>query len=357
MHFKTGPGFLSTLQSQLEKLPYEKLQLVDKSKGLELQSLIRLLLKPQDYSVDSPDPIPADEIVKYDSFQESLFDLGLDAIENGHVAYCILAGGAGTRIGASKATLKIPGLDISLLGIKLIQSVPSKHVWIMTSPSNDDEIKSHFSSLTFKGDVKLFQQYQSFRLTPDNCLHLENDEPSLYPCGHGDVIPALKESGLLDSFLAQGGKYVVIVNADNVLASLDPALIGHHIQANKPVTCEVVEKLPNDSGGLLCNVAGVKQIVEQFRMTGDFDASQFNWLNTNSMIIDADLNFDSIRWSWHRVKKNINGKLIIQYERLLQDLTSTFQTSYVEVPRYLRFMPIKTNDDLTHAYNILNGNR
>ena len=355
--FRTGPGFLSTLQNQLEKIPYEKLQLIDKNKGLDLQSLMRHLLKPQDYSIDSPDATPDSDVTKYDDIQESVFDAGLDAIEGGKVAYCILAGGAGTRMGASKGTLRIPGLDISLLGIKLIQSVPSKHVWVMTSPSNDHEIRDHMSSLTFKGGAKTFQQYESVRLTPDNCLHLEDNEPSFYPCGHGDVIPALKESGILQSFLDEGGKYIVIVNVDNVLASLDPALVGHHIQANKPVTCEVVEKLPTDSGGLLCNVAGVNQVVEQFRITGDFDATRFNWLNTNSMIVDADINFDSVRWSWHRVKKNVNGKLVIQYERLLQDLTSTFQTSYVEVPRYLRFMPIKKHDDLAKAYEILNGNK
>jgi len=222
---------------------------------------------------------------------------------------------------------------------------------------NDAEVKSHMSTLSFKGDVKMFQQYQSVRLTPDNRLHLEDDEPSFYPCGHGDVIPALKESGVLDEFIAGGGKYIMIVNVDNVLAGLDPSLIGHHIKANKPVTCEVVEKLPTDTGGLLCDVAGTNQIVEQFRIMGNVDMSQFTWLNTNSMIVDANLAFEEVRWSWHRVKKNVDGKLVVQYERLLQDLTSTFQTSYVEVPRYSHFMPIKTTADLQTAYELLNGNR
>ena len=225
----------------------------------------------------------------------------------------------------------------------------------MTSPSNHDSISNHLKELGF-GDVKLIVQYESFRLTPDNQLIFSNGLPDFHPCGHGDLIPVLKHNGMLEDFLSKGGKHIVTVNVDNVLGAPDPLIIGHHIQSKKPVTCEVTEKLKTDSGGILCNFMGFDQIVEQFRLTVPDFHDQFNLINTNSMVIDASLDFDTVKWSWHRVKKNIDNKLVIQHERLLQDLTSTFQTQYIEVPRSYRYMPVKTKNDFQDAAHLLGKN-
>jgi len=348
--FARTPGFLKSLQLQLEKVSFETIQSIDRDNGLRLQSLLRMLTNPQDYSVDDPVVVHQDDVAKYEDIEKDIFDLGLKAIEDGQVAYCILSGGNFDSL------KKLPDLNISLLAMKIMQSVPSRHVWIMTDPANDEEIKSHLSSLAFKGEIKTFKQYQTIGLTPDNLLCLRNQQPYLSSCGHGDVVPALKESGLLHDFIKQGGKYICVVNASNVLASLDPLLIGWHIKNAKPITCEVVEKIPTDSGGILCSVDGVNQIVEEFRIFGKYDPIQFNWLNTNSMIVDANLDFNTIKWSWHRVKKNVHGNLVVHYERLLQDLTYTFQTSFVEIPRHTRFLPIKNSEDLKKAAKLLNGN-
>jgi len=353
MRFRTGPGFLATLQSQLEKLPYQVIESISDARGLEIQSLIRLLLRPQDHSVDCPEP-SSSPLIKFEDADEDVFNLGLDAIEAGQVAYCMLAGA--DSVSSTKALWRIPGLGLSLLGLKLTQSVPCPHVWVMTSPANDEAIKSHVASLAFRGNVKTFQQYQSVRLTPDNQLYLEEDSPRFYPCGHGDAIPALRGSGLLDSFLSQGGKYIVFVNVNNIMARLEPSLVGQHIKSGRPVTCEVVDRLPTDAGGVLCDVGGVDQIVEEFRITGGVDMTKFSWLNTNSMTVDANLTFDEVRWSWHRTKRNVEGKLVVQYERLLQDLTSTFQTSYIASPRHSRYMPVRTVEDLRTVHDLLNGN-
>ena len=49
------PGFLSILQSQLESLPFETLERVNRSGGIEVRDIFDFLLRPKDYTVDLPD--------------------------------------------------------------------------------------------------------------------------------------------------------------------------------------------------------------------------------------------------------------------------------------------------------------
>jgi UTP--glucose-1-phosphate uridylyltransferase len=345
------PGFLTTLQEQLEGLPLSILERVNRPGGLEVRDLIEFILKPRDFTVHAPDEVSDSSVLKYEDIDEPVRKIGQESLRDGSTAFCVLAGGAGTRIGVSKGFLKLPGTDTSLLGLKAIQAAGVKNFWVMTSPSNHTLVMKHVEELGLENFV-LFPQYESFRLTPDNRLHMVEGAADLHPCGHGDLVPALKHSGILDDFRAQGGKRVMVVNVDNVFATPDPLVIGQHITSGKPVTCEVVPRAPRDGGGILCNHAGFDQVVEQFRLSGA-DPEQYRWLNTNTMIFDVDLDFDTLRWSWHRVKKSVEGKSVVQYERLLQDLTSNFQTQFIGVKRGSRYMPVKTAEDLSEAARIL----
>jgi UTP--glucose-1-phosphate uridylyltransferase len=49
------------------------------------------------------------------------------------------------------------------------------------------------------------------------------------------------------------------------------------------------------------------------------------------------------------VEKKVDGKVAIQFERLLQELTSAMDAAYVRVPRdgsASRFLPVKDFDEL-----------
>jgi UDP-N-acetylglucosamine pyrophosphorylase len=351
MVMRSTPGFLVTLQQQLESLPLETLERVNRFGGLGTHDLMNLLVKPVDYSVDIPDPsVPS---CRLEDASQDTYRLGNEAIKDGSTAYCILAGGSGTRIGTSKGFLRLPGTSTSLLSLKLLQAGPAKNVWVMASPGNEAEIRTHLNAVGGQ-HVKVFTQYESFRLTPDNRLHFVDGQPDLHPCGHGDVIPALKNSGLYDDFVSSGGKRVVVVNVDNVYATMDPGVVGQHIVGGRPVTCEVVERTVNDTGGVLCSHLGFEQIVEQFRLSPETNVDEFGWLSTNSMVFNTDIDFNAIRWSWHRVKKNVAGQLLVQYERLLQELTSNFKTLFLAVPRSSRYVPVKTQADLEKIAKIFN---
>jgi UTP--glucose-1-phosphate uridylyltransferase len=217
-----------------------------------------------------------------------------------------------------------------------------------------DHVMSH--SGIEKSRIHFVEQYEAYRLTPDNQISFVDDKPELYPCGHGDLFPALVQSGLIENFVAEGGLYISIVNVDNVAASLDPVTIGRHIDLQANVSCEVVRRAENDSGGVLCNVGGTLQIVEGFRISG-VDPRKFEWLNTNSFIINARLNISPLGAAWNRVQKNIENRVVVQYERLLQEITEAYDTKYLAVERQERFMPIKKVEDLIAIGEKLDINR
>jgi UDP-N-acetylglucosamine pyrophosphorylase len=346
------PGFLSKLQNQLEAQPLALLERVNRLGGLQVAELVSLILNPVDFTVDRPEDAPASWVELHEDIDPGLAKAGTDSLRDGTTAFCVLAGGAGTRIGMSKGFLKLPGTDTTLLGLKMLQAKSAKHVWVMTSPGNRAAVQDHLTAIG-ADKVKTFSQFESFRLTPDNQLHTVDGMPDFHPCGHGDLVPALKASGILQDFLASGGERIVVVNVDNVFGTPDPLIIGRHIASGSPVTCEVVRRQPRDSGGVLCVHQGIPQVVEQFRLSSDTDPTAFEWLNTNSMVFNADLDFDSLQWSWHRVKKSVDGKAVVQYERLLQDLTAHFRTQFIGVTRASRYMPVKTADDLQEAARIL----
>jgi len=339
------PGFLNELQQQIEGLHPEILERISRYGGLDVQDLISLILEPKDHSVDCPETVDPGEIFQHVEL-ESYEALGRELIDKNSVALCILAGGAGTRIGGSKCMLNLFEGE-TLLSHKIRKNSHVKNIWIIVTESLSNIVQDHLENIRLMRDgIELVLQYESVRLTPDNQLYTNKDGPSLYPCGHGDVIPALDSSGLLKKFTASGGRHVVIVNVDNVSADIDAAILGLHHANNVPVTCEVVRKSENDKGGVLCKHSGVNQIVEEFRMTPESDVTQFQLMNTNTMIVKSDLDFSMIDWHWHRVKKNLDGSLVIQHERLLQQLTEHFKTQYVEVQRDRRFTPIKSASDL-----------
>jgi UTP--glucose-1-phosphate uridylyltransferase len=73
--------------------------------------------------------------------------------------------------------------------------------------------------------IETFNQSRYPRVLKDSLLPLPEDingkADEWYPPGHGDVFPALVNSGLVDKFLAEGKEYIFISNADNLGATVD----------------------------------------------------------------------------------------------------------------------------------------
>jgi UTP--glucose-1-phosphate uridylyltransferase len=96
-------------------------------------------------------------------------------------------------------------------------------------------------------------------------------------------------------------------------------------------------------------VDGMLQIVEGFRFPRDFDQDSIAVFNTNSFVLDAraiDRDFD---YSWFAVEKEVDGQPVIQFERLVGELTAFLPCHCIGVRREGddgRFMPVKDPAEL-----------
>ena len=345
-------ALIDNYRRTLELIPKQIRDRVNKPGGLNEETLLDVIFNPHNNDVFSPSP-PQDNFILREENVEKLNSIGERIIDSGEIAYCILAGGAGTRIGEPKSLLRIPQLDVSLLELKLQQAPGTGPIWVITSPTLYEKTLKHLEAITasnpiLKSRVELIEQYESYRLNLDNTISFLDGAPELYPCGHGDVFQLIARSEALTRFVSAGGKHISIVNVDNIHASLDPTIIGRHRLSKMKVSCEVVLKSADDSGGVLCDVDGSLQIVESFRIH-DADLREFKWLNTNSFIVDVDIDFLALGARWNRVRKIVQGRTIVQHERLLQEVTAAYETAFLAIERHRRFLPIKNSDDLITA--------
>lgn len=196
----------------------------------------------------------------------------------------------------------------------------------------------------------MLTQSVSLRLSPDGSV-FKGQEPtdSLYAPGHGDALIALQRTSLLDEFAAAGGRYLFVSNVDNLVATLDPAVIGAHIDKGLGISVEVVSKKPGDQGGAPAWLDGRLQIIEAFRFPADFDQASIPVFNTNSFVFNVDVLKGAYPLDWFAVPKTLSDQTLIQYERLLGQLTAFIPSNYILVERdgwQSRFIAVKTPQDL-----------
>jgi UTP--glucose-1-phosphate uridylyltransferase len=221
-------------------------------------------------------------------------------------------------------------------------------LWLMTSEATDAAIRSALEDAP--KHVTCFMQNLSLRLTPEGGLFYEDTgAPSVHATGHGDLVDALRRSGLLEPFLSRGGKYVWLTNIDNLGASMDEALLGQFIASGADVQCEVCPKA-GDKGGIPVHAEGKLQVLEEFRLPPSFDARSVDVFNTNTFLVSAEkLARTPFTWTFFEVEKKVDGRPAIQFERLIQEITAHLSTTYVKIPRdgdASRFLPVKDFDEL-----------
>jgi UTP--glucose-1-phosphate uridylyltransferase len=344
------------VRARLQAHGFDRAQLIEFARRLRDPSLFdnrvsgSVDVPPPEDIVDAPEPAApgAADIERQ----------GRQLISEGKCALVVLAGGMATRMGSVVKALveALPGrtfLDLRLAERRHLERGASGIVplWLMTSAATDAAIRTALGDKIDGRSVALFPQFLSLRLTPDGVLFRnEEGSPSDYAPGHGDLPDALKKSGLLDDFVRRGGKYVTVANLDNLGATLDPTIIGLHAARGRPVTCEVVDKLETDRGGIPVRHGGKTVVLEEFRIPETFDPSRVRVFNTNTFHFDATALKDlGIDWTYFVVKKNVQGKSAIQFERLINQVTQHLDTTYLRVPRSgvrSRFLPVKDPEEL-----------
>lgn len=289
-----------------------------------------------------------------------LESIGAAAIAQGHVAAIVLAGGMATRFkGEVKALVPVKD-NLTFADLKQRAMAHAAHqyqhpipMWWMSSflthAPLDTWAQHHRDP---RVPASMFCQSVLLRLTPDGELFVNDDAfQSVYSPGHGDLIAALSRTSLLEQFIATGGKYLFVSNVDNLVATLDPALIGAHITGEKAITVETVEKHPGDQGGAPAWLDGSLQIIEAFRFPPHFDQDQIPVFNTNTFVLNAEILQQAHPLDWFAVSKAVKGHTVIQYEQLLGQLTAFVPSQYIRVDRegpQSRFIPVKTPEELEH---------
>ena len=298
---------------------------------------------------------------------ERLSALGAAALRRGELAFCVMAGGMATRMGGVVKALVEAFDGRTFLELRLNENAYwSRHsqssvpLWLMTSDATDAPIRQELAKLGAPPHVATFGQDLGLRLTQEGCLFIGDDgQPSTYAPGHGDLPDALRRSGLLASFVERGGKYVWIANLDNLGASVDEALLGAFVEQSADVLVEVAPKAEGDRGGIpaWADAEGPDgrttrrlQVLEEFRLPPGFDANAVRVFNTNTFLVRAEpLLRANVRYAWFEIEKKVGGRVAVQFERLLQELTAALPAVYARVPREgaaSRFLPVKDFDEL-----------
>lgn len=355
------------LLAQIAALPGD-LRAALKDNGFDAQRLARLATRFATGSMDDnrvagsvTEPAPhdvADLPAPGDPEHARLERLGAEALGAGQVAMVVLAGGMATRMGGVVKALveAVPGktfLDLRLAEMDAIERDFGARapLWLMTSRATDAEIRRTLGSRADGRAIATFRQHVSLRLTPSGSLFLdESGQPSDHATGHGDLPDALRESGLLAPFVDGGGRVVMVANLDNLGATLDPVVVGFHLDHGRPASCEVVDKVGSDRGGIPVRWDGRPVVLEEFRLPEDFDPARVSVFNTNTFHFGAaELLNLTMDWTFFSVKKQVDESAVIQFERLIGEVTSHLETRFLRVPRdgaRSRFLPVKDNDEL-----------
>jgi UTP--glucose-1-phosphate uridylyltransferase len=287
---------------------------------------------------------------------------GLDALRRAEVAQVVLAGGMATRFGGVVKAVLTAVDGKSFLEGKLEQTTALERaldtrvpVALMTSFATDDAIREHIGERGL-GEPLVFNQFVSLRLEPSGELFLDAEgRVSPYAPGHGDLFSALRRSGTLDALRSRGIRVVTISNVDNLGARVDPVVVGAHLLAGRPVTCEVARK-ERDSGGAPVRVNGKLQLVEGPRFPASFDQALAPVFNTNTALVDIDALGEDYDLTWLYVRKEVDGREAVQLERLYHEISALVPAQFLVVPRRGprgRFSPIKTPADLERAQDDL----
>ena len=329
-----------------------------------------------------------------DGRRAALAAKGEDAIRAGKVAALVLNGGMATRFGGgAKGVVSIVDgkPDVSFLAVKLAQykalgeklgaeiPVVLMHSFATAGPSREHLTKIDWSGLAAEQRLE-FEQSIMPRVLPDGSPLAELPEASDLPDtalfsapGHGDTHGRLRGSGVLAKLREQGIEHILVSNVDNLGATIDPVVLGAHLEAAEAgagISVEVVRREAGDAGGCVAQLPGSGRpaIIEGFRLPEGTDLSDYPHFNTNTLWLVADRIDTPVELTWFAVRKQIDwpsggkaqtgadGKLeVVQFETLIGQLTEFVDSAYLDVDRGERFLPIKTRDDLAAQQGLLRG--
>ena len=210
----------------------------------------------------------------------------------------ILNGGLGTSMGLTGPKSLLTVRDgKSFLQIILEQAAASGvRLAFMNSFNTDAETRAAVRALGPDTAPFFFMQHKFPKILRDSYAPARwptNPELEWNPPGHGEIYTALHTSGLLASLLKEGVRYALIVNADNLGATMNTAMLGYFVKHGFPFMMEVAQRTPTDmKGGHIARHESGRLILREIAQCPEEDLNAFQdirhyrYFNVNSLWVD-----------------------------------------------------------------------
>ena len=295
----------------------------------------------------------------------------------GRLVIVKLNGGLGTSMGLSgpKSLLEVkPGVTFLDVLARQVLALRKRHnarlpLVLMNSAVTQDpslEALRRYEDLSVPGVPPDFLQGREPKIRAGDFQPVQwpaDPELEWCPSGHGDIYPALAESGMLDALLGAGLRYAFVSNSDNLGALADVRIAGWLAAEQVPFALEAVRGTPADRKGGHLACYRDRLVLRETAQVPDGDASftdveRWHWYNTNNIWIDlralrdlqaADPAAPDLPLIVNRKTadpRDPESTPVIQLESAMGAAIGSIPGARaVCVPRS-RFAPVKTTDDL-----------
>ncbi|HEY7278080.1 MAG TPA: UTP--glucose-1-phosphate uridylyltransferase [Trebonia sp.] len=288
-----------------------------------------------------------------------------------------LNGGLGTSMGLSdpKSLLEVkPGVSFLDVLARQVLALRERHnarlpLVLMNSAVTRDpslQVLRHYKDLSGPGVPPDFLQGREPKIRAGDFQPVQwpaDPELEWCPPGHGDIYPALAESGTLDALLGAGLRYAFVSNSDNLGALADVRIAAWLAAEQVPFALEAVRGTPADRKGGHLACYQDQLVLRETAQVPDGDASftdieRWRWYNTNNIWLDlhalkdlqaADPAAPDLPLIVNRKTvdpRDPESTSVIQLESAMGAAIGSIPGAQaIYVPRS-RFAPVKTTDDL-----------
>lgn len=374
----------------------ERQSLEEQMTAIDFTAVERLLASNKNTQADEETPSqravraqPPHDMVKLpvtDADRQQLAEAatqGEQLLAAGKVGCILVAGGQGTRLGFDKPKGMYQLGPVSnasmfeMLAHQLLARSQRAGVtipyYIMTSDATHAETVAYFSEKQFFGlnpdDVRFFRQgnMPAVDAATGKLLLADKGLLACSPDGHGGMLAALANAGLIEDMRQRGIELLYYHQVDNPTAIVcDPTFLGLHVATGSEMSTKVVAKRSAEERmGVVVDIDGVTQIIEYSDLPDEVaqrrDANGHLDISAGNMAIHLfnrdfleRLSTGDLTLPFHIAHKKVehideNGDVILpaepnayKFEKFIFDAMPKAQRALVmEVERAQEFNPVK----------------
>ncbi|MBC8161041.1 MAG: UTP--glucose-1-phosphate uridylyltransferase [Roseiflexaceae bacterium] len=290
-----------------------------------------------------------------------------------------LNGGLGTSMGLERAKSLLPVRD----GLSFLDIIIRQVLYARASTGTAIPLLLMNSFSTDEDTQAVLDQYGEIRSQAVPPTMLQNKVPKIQreglrpvswrdkelewcPPGHGDLYVALQTSGLLRGLIDAGYSYLFVSNADNLGATLDPAILGFVASQNVPFLMEVAARSEADKKGghLARRIADNRLILREVAQCPAQDIAAFQditrhryfntnniWINLSALASVLAQHGGVIKLPMIRNQKTVDPRqadspMVYQLETAMGAAIEVFENAQALLVDRARFLPVKTCNDL-----------